>query len=49
MSIPYIALNDGHAIPQLEFGVLQVLTRDIVPAVATATPTYLPPTKRRTR
>ncbi|GAA2095710.1 aldo/keto reductase [Microlunatus panaciterrae] len=34
--VPTITLNDGHQIPQLGFGVWQVSTEDIVPAVAKA-------------
>ncbi|MGJ6980335.1 aldo/keto reductase [Aestuariimicrobium soli] len=36
MSVPTITLNDGVEIPQFGFGVWQVSTDDIVPAVATA-------------
>ncbi|OYO00659.1 2,5-diketo-D-gluconate reductase A [Propionibacteriaceae bacterium ES.041] len=35
-NVPTITLNDGHTIPQLGFGVWQVSTEDIVPAVRKA-------------
>jgi 2,5-diketo-D-gluconate reductase A len=34
--VPTLTLNDGHQIPQLGFGVWQVSTDDIVPAVSSA-------------
>ncbi|MFX4271960.1 aldo/keto reductase [Propionibacteriaceae bacterium Y1685] len=34
--VPTVALNDGNLIPQLGFGVWQVSSEDIVPAVSTA-------------
>jgi 2,5-diketo-D-gluconate reductase A len=34
--VPILTMNDGHTIPQLGFGVWQVSTDDIVPAVAKA-------------
>lgn len=36
MSIPTVTLNDGHRIPQLGFGVWQVSSSDVVPAVSQA-------------
>ena len=36
MTVPQLTLNDGNTIPQLGFGVWQISTDDIVPAVTTA-------------
>ncbi|WP_026927293.1 aldo/keto reductase [Granulicoccus phenolivorans] len=36
MTVPDLVLNDGHTIPQLGFGVWQISSDDIVPALRTA-------------